>query len=184
MEDKRRCAWVNLNNPLYIAYHDKEWGIAVHDDKKMFEMLILEGFQAGLSWECILNKREAFKTAFDNFNVKKVSEYDEKKYMELKGNPCIIRNGRKIKAAILNAQAFLKIQDEFGSFDKYIWSFTDGKQVIESWKSRTTSPLSALISKDLKKRGMQFVGETIIYSYLQAIGIIWGHEADCHCKIK
>lgn len=174
-----RCAWTNLNNPLYVQYHDSEWGVPNHDDQALFELLILEGFQAGLSWECILNKREAFQVAFDGFDIETVSNYDEEKIAELMANAAIVRNRRKIDASITNAQVFKDIQEEFGSFDAYIWHFTDGKTVNESHTLRTASPLSDEISKDLKKRGMKFVGSTIIYSYLQAIGVINGHEEGC-----
>lgn len=176
---KKRCSWVNLKNPLYIQYHDKEWGRPLHDDQRLYELLILESFQAGLSWECVLNKREAFRTAFDGFDIDKIIAYDEKKQQELMQNAGIIRNRLKIKAAIKNSLVFKEIQQEFGSFDRYIWSFTDGKLLREPFTERTTSPLSDTISKDLKKRGMTFVGSTIIYSYLQAIGILNGHAEDC-----
>lgn len=174
-----RCFWANPKNPLYIAYHDEEWGVPCHDERKLFEMLILEGFQAGLSWECVLNKREAFRVAFDNFDVKKVVKYDENKFAELAANPKIIRNRLKIGASVVNASAFIKIQEEYGSFDRYIWSFTNGEVIHEPCDLRTTSPLSDTISKDLKKRGMKFVGSTVIYSYLQAIGVIDGHLEGC-----
>lgn len=174
-----RCNWVNLKNPLYVSYHDNEWGIPKHDDRMLFELLILEGFQAGLSWECIINKREDFKKSFDGFCVEKVANYTDQKLEELMKNPKIIRNMRKIEAARNNAKVFMLIQKEFGSFDKYIWSFTEGTVVVEDYSIRTTSPLSDLISKDLKKRGMKFVGSTIIYSYLGAIGIINGHGSEC-----
>lgn len=174
-----RCVWTNMNNPLYVQYHDSEWGVPNHDDQALFELLILEGFQAGLSWECILNKREAFRVAFDGFDIETVSNYDEEKIAELMANAAIVRNRRKITASITNAQVFKDIQEEFGSFDAYIWHFTDDKTVNESHTLRTTSPLSDEISKDLKKRGMKFVGSTIIYSFLQAIGIINGHEEGC-----
>lgn len=178
-ENIKRCAYVNLKNPLYVEYHDKEWGIAKHDDHILFELLILEGFQAGLSWECILNKRDNFRKAFDNFDIDKVAEYDEAKVNELLNNPKIVRNRLKIRASINNAKVFKNIQKEFGSFDAYIWHFTNGEIILESYDFRTFSPLSDEISKDLKKRGMKFVGTTIIYSYLQAIGIINGHSLDC-----
>lgn len=174
-----RCFWANPKNPLYIAYHDEEWGVPCHDERKLFEMLILEGFQAGLSWECVLNKREAFRVAFDNFDVKKVVKYDENKFAELAANPKIIRNRLKIGASVVNASAFIKIQEDYGSFDRYIWSFTNGEVIHEPCDLRTTSPLSDTISKDLKKRGMKFVGSTVIYSYLQAIGVIDGHLEGC-----
>lgn len=174
-----RCLWANPKNPLYIAYHDEEWGVPCHDERKLFEMLILEGFQAGLSWECVLNKREAFREAFDNFDVQKVVKYDESKFSELAANPQIIRNRLKIGASVVNASAFIKIQEEYGSFDRYIWSFTNGEVIHEPCDLRTTSPLSDTISKDLKKRGMKFVGSTVIYSYLQAVGVIDGHLEGC-----
>lgn len=176
----KRCAWVNLNNPLYIKYHDEEWGIISHDDAYLFEMLVLESFQAGLSWECILNKRESFRKSFDNFDYYKISKYDEVKINELMTNKDIIRNRLKIKAAINNAQIFIKIKEEYGTFDKYIWSFTDNKVIKnKDDKFKTTSELSDTISKDLINRGMKFVGSTIIYSYLQAIGVIDDHERKC-----
>ena len=177
----KRCFWVNLNNPLYVKYHDEEWGVPSHDDKYLFEMLILESFQAGLSWECILNKREAFRKAFDNFDINKIIKYDDNKIEELMNNKDIVRNRRKITATIKNASIFKDIIKEYDSFDKYIWKFTDGKVI----KNKTdifnsTSELSDIISKDLYKRGMRFVGSTIIYSYLQAIGIINDHELKCN----
>ena len=175
--DLPRCHWCNLANPLYVAYHDTEWGVPVHDDRKLFEMLLLECFQAGLSWECILNKREAFRAAFDGFDYNCVAEYDSAKLDSLRQDAGIVRNQLKIRAAVTNARAFIAIQQEFGSFDHYIWSFTSGTTIIESDKA--SSPLSDAISKDLNKRGMKFVGTTIIYSFLQAIGIINSHEDHC-----
>lgn len=174
---QRRCGWCNLSNPLYVDYHDREWGVKVHDDRKLFEMLVLEGFQAGLSWECILNKREAFRMAFDGFDCKKIAEYDDEKMETLRGNKGIVRNRLKIAAAVNNAKVFMKIQDEFGSFDRYIWGFTNGETIRECGKAM--SPLSDAISRDLRRRGMKFVGSTIIYAYLQAIGIIFSHEEGC-----
>lgn len=174
----RRCKWVNLDNELYVKYHDEEWGIPKYDDKILFEFLILEMFQAGLSWETILKKRENFRLAFDDFDVLKVASYKEDKVDELMHNPGIIRNIRKIKASINNAIIFIKIAKEKKSFSNYIWSFTNNK-VIKNKISMTNSTLSDQISKDLKKRGMSFVGTTIIYSYLQAIGVINDHEQDC-----
>lgn len=175
-----RCKWVNMKNPLYVAYHDSEWGVPSHDDRYLFEMLILEGFQAGLSWECVLNKREDFRAAFDGFDPRTVSEYGEDKLAALAEDPKIIRNRRKIAAAVDNAKAFLAIQSEFGSFANYIWGFTDG-EVIHNTDDvfRATSPLSDAVSADLKRRGMKFVGSTIIYSYLQACGVIDDHELGC-----
>ncbi|MBO2527159.1 MAG: DNA-3-methyladenine glycosylase I [Clostridiales bacterium] len=174
-----RCAWVNLNNPLYIRYHDKEWGIPLHDDGALYELLLLESFQAGLSWECILNKREAFRQAFDGFDIHKVAAYGDEKIAELMENPAIIRNRRKISAAVKNSIIVLEIQQEFGSFDLYLQGFTGGSIVCEAYTLRTTSPLSDRISEDLKRRGMTFVGSTIIYSYLQAIGVICAHGREC-----
>lgn len=177
----KRCKWCNINNKLYVDYHDNEWGIPSHDDKYLFELLILESFQAGLSWECILNKRENFRSCFDNFDYEIISNYDEKKIDELLKNPGIIRNRRKIIASINNAKIYKSLIQEFGSFDKYIWGYTNGKQIIGNG-TNTTSYLSDKISSDLTKRGMRFVGSTIIYSYLQAIGIINDHEDSCFLK--
>ena len=177
MIKKHRCKWVNLNNPLYVAYHDTEWGNPVFDDHSLFEMLILESFQAGLSWECVLNKRKDFKIAFDNFELNKVINYDDNKIAELLSNEKIIRNRLKIKAAISNAKIFKEIQKETKSFSNYLWHWTDYKIIHETGK--TSSALSDAISKDLQKRGMKFVGTTIIYSYLQAVGVINSHEKDC-----
>ncbi len=179
---KPRCHWCNQNNPLYVDYHDTEWGVPVHDDNKMFELLILEGFQAGLSWECILNKRKAFRRAFDDFNYRKVAEYNAAKLEALRHDNGIVRNNLKIAAAVSNAKAFMDIQTEYGSFDKFIWSFTGGRIIREC--DRTSSPLSDTISTELKRRGMKFVGTTIIYSYLQAIGIINSHEKGCWLHIE
>lgn len=178
MEKVKCCHWCNMNNPLYVDYHEKEWGVAVYDDDKLFEMLLLESFQAGLSWECVLNKRAAFRDAFDNFDYHAIADYGQEKIDSLMQNPGIIRNQLKIKAAITNARIFMQLQKEHVSFSSYIWHFTDGKTVYEY--DKTTSPLSDNISKKLKKLGMKFVGSTIIYSYLQAIGIINSHEPDCH----
>lgn len=178
----KRCTWVNEKNPLYVKYHDEEWGTPVYDDRKLFEMLLLESFQAGLSWECILNKRVAFKEAFDNFDYKKISDYDDKKIEELMQNKKIIRNRRKITATITNAKVFMCIQKEYDTFSKYLWQFT-GNNIIYEY-DKTTSELSDKISKDLYNRGMRFVGSTIIYSYLQAIGIINSHEKNCDLHKK
>ncbi len=161
----------------YIRYHDEEWGVPVHDDRKLFDMLILECFQAGLSWECVLNKRDAFLEAFDGFDLEKVCAYDEDKLEALRNNPGIIRNRLKIQAAVTNAQVFRKIQQECGSFADYLWRWSNGKVLYEiGW---TSSGLSDSISKDLKKRGMKFVGTTVIYAYLQAVGVIYSHEQGC-----
>ena len=177
IREQHRCHWCNTDNPFYVDYHDHEWGVAVHDDRKLFEMLVLEGFQAGLSWECILNKRAAFRKAFDDFDYNKVAEYQADKLESLRRNEGIVRNRLKIAAATGNARAFLRIRAEYGSFNNYIWSFTDGKTLYEYGK--VSSPLSDAISKDLRRRGMKFVGTTIIYSYLQAVGIINSHEEGC-----
>lgn len=176
-KDKKRCRWCNMTNPLYVDYHDHEWGVPVHEDSKLFEMLLLETFQAGLSWECVLNKREAFRQAFDGFDATKVAAYDEEKRLTLQQDKGIIRNRLKIQAAVTNARIFNDICQEYGSFDRYIWHFTDYRTLYET--DRTTSPLSDTISKDLYRKGMKFVGSTIIYSYLQAIGIINSHEGGC-----
>ena len=177
-----RCKWVNLNNSLYVNYHDLEWGVPKYDDYILFELLILEMFQAGLSWECILNKRESFRTAFDNFDYDLVSKYDGKKINELLNNDSIIRNRLKIKASIENAKIFIKIRNEYGSFSKYIWRFTNNKIIKNNNDLFVThNKLSDQISTDLKDRGMKFVGSVIIYSYLQAIGIINDHELNCMC---
>lgn len=182
MSEVRRCKWVNLNNPKYVYYHDYEWGKPHYEDAYLFQYLLLESFQAGLSWECILNKKEAFQKAFDNFEYTKIANYDETKIEELMNDKGIVRNRRKITAAITNAKIFMEIQKEYGSFSKYIWSYTDGKQIKNKDDIFVThSTLSDTISKDLKKRGMKFVGTTIIYSYLQAIGIINDHETQCDC---
>ena len=176
---EKRCKWVKLNNLEYVNYHDNEWGVINHNDRYLYEMLLLESFQAGLSWECILNKREAFREAFDNFDYEKIMLYDEDKVKELLNNKKIVRNKLKIRAAIKNAFVFVKIREEYGSFDKYIWSYSKG--VIKN-SNDVFSPhnyLSDMISKDLYKRGMRFVGSVIIYSYLQAIGMIDDHERDC-----
>ena len=174
---KKRCAWCNLKNQKYVEYHDNEWGIANFDDKYLFEMLILESFQAGLSWECVLNKRDSFRQAYDNFDLEKVCNYDEKKKQELISNAEIIRNKLKVNASINNAKIFRDIKNEFGTFYNYLKTFTNGETYYEV--GLTSSELSDKISKDLKKRGMKFVGTTIIYSYLQAIGIINSHDKDC-----
>lgn len=181
-DGKIRCRWANPRNGKYIHYHDEEWGIPVYDDSRLFEMLLLESFQAGLSWECVLNKREAFRLAFDGFDLKKVCGYDEEKIKSLTENPEIIRNKLKIRAAVNNAKIFSRIQKEFHSFSDYLWHWTEGKVVYE--KGRTCSDLSDKISSDLRKRGMKFVGTTIIYAYLQAVGVIYSHEEGCFLENK
>ena len=173
----QRCKWCNLNNEKYIEYHDNEWGRLKKSDDYLFEMLILESFQAGLSWECILNKRDDFRLAYDNFNAEKIANYSEEKIQELLQNKKIIRNQLKIRASINNAKIFIGIKKEYGTFYHYLETFTKGKIICEVGK--TTNELSDNISNDLKVRGMKFVGSTIIYSYLQAIGIIYSHELTC-----
>ena len=173
-----RCKWCNLNNPKYIKYHDKEWGIAGFNDKYLYEMLILESFQAGLSWECILNKRQSFRKAYDNFNIDKVCLYDENKINELLNNKDIIRNKLKILASINNSKIFKNIIDEYGSFYNYLKKFTKEKIIYET--DKVQNKLSDNISFDLQKRGMKFVGSKIIYSYLQAIGVIYSHDKGCY----
>ena len=173
----KRCKWCNLENEKYIKYHDEEWGKENINDNYLFEMLILESFQAGLSWECVLNKRDAFKKAYDNFDINKIINYDENKINELLNNKDIIRNKLKIKASINNAKIFKKIQNEYKSFNNYLESFTKGITLYEI--NQTRNELSDLISNDLKKRGMKFVGTIVIYSYLQAIGVIYSHDKEC-----
>ena len=184
--NNNRCGWAKGEKD--ILYHDTEWGVPCHDDGYIFEMLILEGFQAGLSWNTILQKRENFRKAFDNFDYRKMAEYDEMKLNELLKNEGIIRNRLKINSTVTNARAFMKIQEEFGSFAKYIWNFTDNKRIINKWKELSevpaTSELSDKISKDLKKKGFKFIGSTIIYSFLQAVGIIDDHLMNCPYKTE
>ena len=186
MNNSNRCGWAKGKKD--ILYHDTEWGVPSHDDGYIFEMLILEGFQAGLSWNTILQKRENFRKAFDNFDYKKIAEYDTTKLSELLKNEGIIRNRLKINSTVTNAIAFMKVQKEFGSFAEYIWNFTDNKRIINKWKELSevpaTSELSDKISKDLKKRGFKFIGSTIIYSFLQAIGIIDDHLISCPYKTE
>lgn len=177
-----RCFWCNLKNPLYVKYHDEEWGRERFDDEYLFEMLVLESFQAGLSWECVLNKREAFRVAFDGFDVKLVSKYDEKKIDLLCQNASIIRNRRKIAATVKNAKAFMLIVSEFGSFLNYLKVFWSGETVYDSIS--VSSALSNQISDDLKKRGMSFMGTTVIHSFLQAIGIVNAHTEECFLYIS
>ena len=176
----KRCTWVDETSEIYKKYHDEEWGVPKYNDRELFELLILEGFQAGLSWLTVLKKREAFKKAFDNFDVGKISKYGNNKVEELLKNDGIIRSRQKIEAAILNAKIFINIQKEFGSFSKYIWGFTNGKIIKnKNDKFEVSTLLSDTISKDLKKRGMKYVGSVIIYSYLQSIGIVDDHETTC-----
>jgi DNA-3-methyladenine glycosylase I len=185
MTDKTvtRCGWANPKNPLYLSYHDTEWGVPVHDDQRLFEFLVLEGAQAGLSWETILNKREAYRKAFDQFDPHKVARYDARRVTKLLADTGIVRNQLKIHSAILNARAFLAVQEEFGSFDAYQWRFVDGVPRQNSWRSLKEIPPrtaeSDALSKDLKKRGFNFVGSTIIYAHMQACGLVNDHLVDC-----
>jgi DNA-3-methyladenine glycosylase I len=180
---KNRCKWVPENIPIYVEYHDKEWGVPVHDDQKLFEFLVLDAFQAGLSWLTILNKRENFRKAFDNFDPVKIVKYDEKKIEELLADAGIIRNKQKINATIKNAKAFLRIQKEFGSFNSYIWSFVNGKTIKNCWKTDSEIPVktnaSERMSLDLKKRDFSFVGSTICYAFMQAAGLVNDHLVYC-----
>lgn len=182
METKIRCAWCEKDN-LYRDYHDNEWGNPVYEDDKLFEFLILETFQAGLSWYTILKKRDNFKKAFADFDYQKVAKFDEKKIQELMQDTGIIRNQLKIRGTVANALAFMEIQEEFGSFSKYIWNFIDGKPILNNFKTLSeipaTTPLSEAISKDLKKRGFKFVGSTVIYAHMQATGMVNDHVEDC-----
>lgn len=179
----KRCGWVPTNNELYINYHDREWGVPLHDDKKLFELLILEGAQAGLSWLTILKKRENYRKVFDNFDFEKVALYKEDKEDELMTDKGIVRNRIKIKSTIRNAKVFINIRKEFGTFDNYIWGFVNGKSIKNKFKSWKDVPVctnvSDKISKDLKKRGMNFVGPIIIYAFMQAIGMVNDHEVGC-----
>jgi DNA-3-methyladenine glycosylase I len=180
---KIRCAWCPADNPLYIQYHDEEWGVPVHDDRLLFEMLILEGAQAGLSWATILKRREGYRDAFDHFDAKKIARYDKKKEAALMKDPGIIRNRLKIAATVDNAKAFLAVQKEYGTFDRYIWSFVGGKPKRHQRKSGeplpAQTPEAEAMSKDLKKRGFRFVGPTICYAFMQAVGLVDDHTADC-----
>ncbi|HWQ93994.1 MAG TPA: DNA-3-methyladenine glycosylase I [Gammaproteobacteria bacterium] len=179
---KKRCAWVTTD-PLYMDYHDREWGKPVHDDRLLFELLILEGAQAGLSWLTILKKRDHYRKAFDNFDARKIARYNAAKVKKLLADPGIIRNRLKIAATVQNAQAFFIVQKEFGSFDKYIWQFVGGKPVKNNWKSLKEIPAktaeSDAMSKDLEKRGFKFVGPTICYAFMQAVGMVNDHTMDC-----
>ena len=183
---KTRCWWANPNNELYLKYHDEEWGVPVYDDRVLFEFLILEGAQAGLSWETILNKRENFRAAFDQFDYEKIVHYWEGKIQELLQNEWIIRNKLKVRSAVKNAKAFIEIQKEFWSFSHYLWAYVDNKQIVNQaktlWEVPVSTELSDKISKDLKKRWMSFVWTTIMYAYLQAVWIIDDHVIDCFCK--
>lgn len=183
-----RCPWVDMSKPDYIDYHDKEWGVPVHDDRLLFEFLVLEGAQAGLSWYTVLRKRENYRLAFDHFDAEKVARYDDQKVQELLANPGIIRNRAKVAAAIGNARSFLAVQEEFGSFDAYIWRFVDGQPIVNELRSfadyRATSRESDAMSKDLLKRGFKFVGSTICYAHMQATGMVNDHTMDCFRRLE
>jgi DNA-3-methyladenine glycosylase I len=185
MENKTRCAWCEKDD-LYRNYHDNEWGKPVYDDETIFEFLILETFQAGLSWYTVLSKRENFRKAFDNFDLIKIANYSEDKMAKLAEDTGIIRNKLKIKATVTNAQAFIKVQEEFGTFSKYIWGFVDGKPIDNLPKTlnevKATTPISDALSKDLKKRGFKFVGSTVMYAHMQATGMVNDHVVDCHTR--
>jgi DNA-3-methyladenine glycosylase I len=183
MPIKSRCPWVVTENALSVAYHDHEWGVPSHDDRHLFEMLVLEGAQAGLSWQTILNKRAAYKKAFADFDPKKVARFDEAKIQRLLGNAGIVRNELKVRAAVTNARAYLKVQAEFSSFADYLWSFVDGHPRRNAWRSMreipVTTPVSDALSRDLKRRGFKFVGSTICYAYMQAVGMVNDHLVTC-----
>ncbi|MGB0523294.1 MAG: DNA-3-methyladenine glycosylase I [Flammeovirgaceae bacterium] len=182
-DHKCRCGWVKLTNPTYVKYHDEEWGVPIYDDATLFEFIVLESAQAGLSWETILNRREGYRAAFDQFDYQKIAAYDEAKQAALAQDQRIIRNKLKIKATVTNAQAFIKIQEEFGSFSKYIWGFVGGKPIVNAFKDISevpaSTPLSDKISKDMKKRGFKFFGTTICYAHMQATGMVNDHTIAC-----
>ena len=184
MNNLCRCPWVDLSKSDYVAYHDEEWGVPVHDDRLLFEFLVLEGAQAGLSWYTVLRKRQHYRAAFDHFDPVKVARYDEQKVAELMGNPGLIRNRAKIEAAVGNARSFLAVQEAFGSFDAYLWRFIDGRPVVHELRSLAdypaTSPESDALSKDLRGRGFKFVGSTICYAHMQATGMVNDHTLDCY----
>ena len=177
-----RCAWAN--NDLSVRYHDEEWGVPIHDDRLLFEFLILEGAQAGLSWNTILQKRDNYRAAFDGFDPQRVARYDRRKLQSLLKDPGIVRNRLKIASAVQNAKAFIRIKEEFGSFDRYIWQFVEGKPMVNSWRLSkqvpAKTPQSDAMSKDLKKRGFNFVGSTICYAFMQAVGIVNDHAKECY----
>lgn len=188
--EKRRCGWSSLDDPLYRSYHDVEWGVPVHDDRKLFEFLVLEAAQAGLSWYTVLRKRESFRKAFDGFDPAKVSRYTDSKIRSLLANPGIIRNELKIRSAVQNAKAFLKVQDEFGTFDSYVWRFVGGEPKANKWTSLKQIPASTAesneMSRDLVGRGFRFVGPTICYAHMQATGMVNDHVVDCfrHAEVR
>ncbi|MDQ7968279.1 MAG: DNA-3-methyladenine glycosylase I [Oxalicibacterium faecigallinarum] len=179
-----RCAWVNLANPLYVRYHDEEWGVPCHDETQLFELLNLEGAQAGLSWSTILNKRESYREAFDQWDAEKIARYDAQKVAALLANPGIVRNRLKVAATINNAQAYLRLRDETGGLDPFLWAYVDGTPILNTrestWDTPAKTELSDRLSKDLAKRGFKFVGSTIVYAYMQAIGMVNDHARDCH----
>ena len=186
-DNKIRCEWVNGGNELYYQYHDKEWGVPIHDDQLLFEFLTLEGAQAGLSWATILNKREGYRKAFDQFDIQKVANYDERKIAKLLDNPEIVRNKLKVNSTVINAQKIIELQEEYGSFNNYIWQFTDGKKTKQNnWKTMQEVPASTAesdaMSKSLKKQGFKFIGTTICYAFMQATGMVNDHVADCFCR--
>jgi len=180
---KKRCGWVGESNPLMLEYHDREWGVPIHDDRKHFEFLVLEGAQAGLSWSIVLNKREGYRRAFSEFDPNKVARYTEKRVQKLLLDPGIIRNRQKIEAAVRNARAFLAVQNEFGGFDAYSWRFVGGQPIVNRWKVMKQIPATSAeydaFSKDLKQRGFSFVGSTVIYAHMQAVGMVNDHLVDC-----
>lgn len=184
--EMKRCAWVKLNEPLYVAYHDHEWGVPLYDDQKLFEMLCLEGAQAGLSWWTVLQKREGYRLAFDNFDVNKIVQYTDEKLASLKEDESIIRNKLKIASVVTNAKAYLRIEEQYGSFSKYIWSFVNHQPIINEFTTITevpvTTEISDKMSKQLKKDGFKFVGSTICYSFMQAVGMVNDHTLDCVCR--
>src|SRR5690606_4886849 len=179
-----RCSWAKLDNPLYVAYHDQEWGVPCHDETRLFELLNLEGAQAGLSWATILNKRENYRLAFDGWDAEKIARYNEHKVAQLLANPGIVRNRLKVAATITNAQAYLRLRDETGGLDAFLWAYVDGTPILNAWERTSeipaTTALSDRLSKDLSKRGFKFVGSTIIYAYMQAIGMVNDHPRECH----
>jgi DNA-3-methyladenine glycosylase I len=179
----KRCAWADADDPLLVEYHDHEWGVPVHSERKHFEVLVLSGAQAGLNWSLVLKKREGYRRAFDNFDPQKVGRYSESRILRLLSDPDIIRNRMKIEAAVRNARAFLKVQEEFGKFDAYCWQFVGGRPRLNRWKSTrqipATTPESEALSNDLKRRGFSFVGPTVAYAYMQAVGMVNDHLVDC-----
>jgi DNA-3-methyladenine glycosylase I len=183
MRKVRRCSWARLTNPLYVRYHDEEWGVPSHDDRHLFEMLILEGAQAGLSWETILNKRAAYRRAFERFDPRHVARWSRADIARRLRDPGIVRNRLKVESSVSNARAFLELQEEFGSFDAWLWGFVDGKPIRNSWRRLSAiparTPLSDTLSRELKKRGFRFVGSTIVYAYMQAVGLVNDHAVGC-----